>query len=39
MTCCALAAFTVFKSGTRFLGRSADQKALRQQDVEMATDL
>jgi MFS transporter, DHA1 family, multidrug resistance protein len=39
MTCCALAAFTVYKTGSRYLGRSADQKALKLQDVEMATDL
>jgi DHA1 family bicyclomycin/chloramphenicol resistance-like MFS transporter len=39
MTCCAVAAFFVFKSGRKFLIRSVDQKALKQQDVEMASDL
>jgi DHA1 family bicyclomycin/chloramphenicol resistance-like MFS transporter len=39
MTCCALAAFAVYKTGSRFLGRNADQKALKLQGVEMATEL
>jgi len=39
MTSCALAAFAIFKTGSRYLGRSADQKALKLQDVEMATEL
>lgn len=39
MTCCAVAAFTVFQSGRKFLIRSVDQKILRQQDIEMASEL
>jgi len=39
MTCCAVAAFTVFILGGKFLIRNVDLKILKQQDVEMATDL
>ena len=39
MTFCAVSAFTVFKSGRKFLIRTVDQKTMRQQDVEMASDL
>jgi DHA1 family bicyclomycin/chloramphenicol resistance-like MFS transporter len=39
MTCCAVAAFAVFKSGRKFLIRNPDQNTLRQQDVEMASEL
>lgn len=39
MTCCAVAAFTVFTLGGKFLIPIVDSKVLKQQDVEMATDL
>jgi len=39
MSVCAITAYTVFKSGKKFLIRKVDQELLKQQDVEMATDL
>jgi MFS transporter, DHA1 family, multidrug resistance protein len=39
MTCCALAAFTVYTLGGKFLIPKVDLNVLKQQDVEMATDL
>jgi MFS transporter, DHA1 family, multidrug resistance protein len=39
MAFCAIAAFTVFKSGKKFFIGPVDKKVLRQQDVEMATEL
>ena len=39
MNCCAVAAFTVFTLGGKFLISTMDSKILKQQDVEMATDL
>jgi DHA1 family bicyclomycin/chloramphenicol resistance-like MFS transporter len=39
MTCCAVSAFTVFTSGRKFIIRDISQNILKQQDLEMATDL
>jgi DHA1 family bicyclomycin/chloramphenicol resistance-like MFS transporter len=39
MTFCAVAAFTAFSLGKKYLIGSINQKSLRQQDIEMATGL
>jgi DHA1 family bicyclomycin/chloramphenicol resistance-like MFS transporter len=39
MTFCAVAAFTAFSLGKKYLIGSINQKSLRQQDIEMATAL
>ena len=39
MTCCAVAAFMVYTLGGKFLITVVDPRVLKQQDLEMATDL
>jgi DHA1 family bicyclomycin/chloramphenicol resistance-like MFS transporter len=39
MTCCAIAAFTVFKLGRKYLITAVDQTVIKEQDVEMASTL
>lgn len=39
MTCCALSAFAIYSLGGKFLVQTVDPNILKQQDVEMATDL